>query len=52
MYLIRDVFQAKADPARGVILLWVTSQSMTAGEITPNFDTAKPMVSKQLKMLG
>jgi DNA-binding transcriptional ArsR family regulator len=45
MKLRRDVFQAIADPTRRAILLLVASQSMTAGTIASNFDTARPTVS-------
>ena len=51
MNLRRDVFQAIADPTRRAILLLVTSQSMTAGVIASNFDTARPTVSKHLQIL-
>jgi DNA-binding transcriptional ArsR family regulator len=51
MNLRRDVFQAIADPTRRAILLLVTSQSMTAGAIAENFDTARPTVSKHLQIL-
>lgn len=51
MNLRRDVFQAIADPTRRAILLLVASQSMTAGAIAANFDTARPTVSKHLQML-
>jgi len=51
MNLRRDVFQAIADPTRRAILLLVASQSMTAGAIASNFDTARPMVSKHLQIL-
>lgn len=51
MLLRRDVFQAIADPTRRAILLLVTSQSMTAGAIAANFDTARPTVSKHLQIL-
>ena len=51
MYLRRDVFQAIADPTRRAILLLVASQSMTAGAIAANFDTARPTVSKHLQIL-
>ena len=47
----RDVFQAIADPSRRAILLLLTSQSMTAGAIASNFDTARPTVSKHLQIL-
>jgi DNA-binding transcriptional ArsR family regulator len=49
--LRRDVFQAIADPTRRAILLLVASQSMTAGTIAANFDTARPTVSKHLQIL-
>ena len=51
MNLRRDVFQAIADPTRRAILLLVTTHSMTAGAIASNFDTARPTVSKHLKIL-
>ncbi len=51
MNLRRDVFQAIADPTRRAILLLLTSQSMTAGTIAANFDTARPTVSKHLQIL-
>lgn len=51
MNLRRDVFQALADPTRRAILLLVASQSMTAGAIAGNFDTARPTVSKHLQIL-
>ena len=51
MNLRRDVFQAIADPARRAILLLLTTQSMIAGTIAPNFDTARPTVSKHLQIL-
>lgn len=52
MNLRRDVFQAMADPTRRAILLLVASQSMTAGAIAANFDTARPTVSKHLQILA
>lgn len=51
MNLRRDVFQAIADPTRRAILLLLTSQSMTAGVIASNFDTARPTISKHLQIL-
>lgn len=51
MNLRRDVFQAIADPTRRAILLLVAGQSMTAGAIASNFDTARPTVSKHLQIL-
>ena len=51
MNLRRDVFQAIADPTRRTILLLVASQSLTAGAIASNFDTARPTVSKHLQIL-
>ena len=51
MNLRRDVFQAIADPTRRAILVLVTSQSMTAGAIASNFETARPTVSKHLQIL-
>ncbi len=40
-----------ADPTRRAILLLVAYQSMTAGAIASNFDTARPTVSKHLQIL-
>jgi DNA-binding transcriptional ArsR family regulator len=51
MNLRRDVFQAMADPTRRAILLLAASQSMTAGAIAANFDTARPTVSRHLQIL-
>ena len=51
MNLRRDVFQAISDPTRRAILLLVATQSMTAGAIASNFDTARPTVSKHLQIL-
>ncbi|MGV3629764.1 MAG: ArsR/SmtB family transcription factor [Bacteroidota bacterium] len=51
MNLRRDVFQAIADPTRRAILLLLASQSMTAGAIASNFDTARPTVSRHLQIL-
>ena len=51
MKLRRDVFQTIADPTRRAILLLLISQSMTAGAIASNFDTARPTVSKHLQIL-
>ncbi|GGM89468.1 transcriptional regulator [Dyadobacter beijingensis] len=51
MNLRRDVFQAIADPTRRAILLLLASQSLTAGAIASNFDTARPTVSKHLSIL-
>jgi|SRR6516225_9331489 DNA-binding transcriptional ArsR family regulator len=51
MNLRRDVFQAIADPTRRAILLLVAAQSLTAGAIASNFDTARPTISKHLQIL-
>jgi DNA-binding transcriptional ArsR family regulator len=51
MNLRRDVFQAIADPTRRAILVLLATQSMTAGAIAANFDTARPTVSKHLSIL-
>ncbi len=51
MELRRDVFQAIADPTRRAILLLLASQSLTAGTIASNFNTARPTVSKHLQIL-
>jgi DNA-binding transcriptional ArsR family regulator len=51
MELRRDVFQAIADPTRRAILILLASQSLTAGAIASNFNTARPTVSKHLQIL-
>src|SRR6187399_1677203 len=51
MNLRRDPFQAIADPTRRAILLLLATQSLTAGSIAANFDTARPTVSKHLQIL-
>ena len=51
MNLRRDVFQAIADPTRRNILLLLATQTLTAGAIASNFDTARPTVSKHLQIL-
>ena len=51
MNVRRDVFQAIADPTRRSILVLLATQSMTAGVIASNFDTARPTVSKHLQIL-
>ncbi len=52
MNLRRDAFQAIADPTRrSILLLLAVSQSMTAGAIASNFNTARPTVSKHLQIL-
>lgn len=51
MNLRRDVFQAIADPTRRAILLLLASQSLTAGAIASNFNSARPTVSKHLQIL-
>lgn len=51
MNLRRDVFQAIADPTRRAILVLLATQSLSAGAIASNFDTARPTVSKHLQIL-
>ena len=51
MNLRRDVFQAIADPTRRAILLLLASQSLSAGAIAANFETARPTVSRHLQIL-
>lgn len=52
MNLRRDVFQAIADPTRRGILLLLASNTLTAGAIAANFNTARPTVSKHLQILS
>lgn len=51
MHLRRDVFQAIADPTRRSILLLIAGQSLSAGTIAANFDSARPTISKHLHIL-
>lgn len=51
MKLRRDVFQAVADPTRRAILRLLVSQPLSAGAIATNFETARPTVSKHLRIL-
>lgn len=51
MNLRRDIFQAIADPTRRAILHLVVSRSLTAGTIASNFDSARPTISKHLRIL-
>lgn len=51
MNLRRDVFQAIADPSRRAIILLLASQSLSAGAIAANFDSARPTISKHLQIL-
>lgn len=51
MNLRRDVFQAMADPTRRAIVMLLSTQSLTAGAIAANFDTARPTISKHLLVL-
>ncbi|MBP0905035.1 metalloregulator ArsR/SmtB family transcription factor [Mariniflexile gromovii] len=52
MKLRRDIFQAIADPTRRTILVLLTTQTMTAGDIASNFDTARPTISKHIQILN
>lgn len=52
MKLRRDPFQAIADPTRRAILVLLASQTMTAGAIAEQFDTARPTISKHLQVLS
>jgi len=47
----RDVFQAIADPTRRAILILLATQPLTAGSIATNFDSARPTISKHIKVL-
>ena len=51
MNLRRDVFQAISDPTRRSILILLAARAMTAGVIASKFDSARPTVSKHLKIL-
>jgi DNA-binding transcriptional ArsR family regulator len=47
----RDIFQAKADPARRAIITLIALQAMTPNAIADNFDTTRQSVSKHLRIL-
>lgn len=51
MNLRRDPFQAISDPTRRAILLLLATQSLSAGVIASNFDSARPTISKHLQIL-
>lgn len=51
MNLRRDIFQALADPSRRMIVTLLAAQSMSAGAIAAEFDTARPTISKHLQIL-
>ncbi len=51
MKLRRDVFQAIADPTRRSILILLASQTMTAGAIAENFESARSTISKHIQIL-
>ncbi|MBS1643718.1 MAG: winged helix-turn-helix transcriptional regulator [Bacteroidetes bacterium] len=40
-----------SDPTRRAILLLLTAQTLSAGAIAANFDTARPTVSRHLQIL-
>ena len=48
---IDKVFEALASAPRRQILAYLSSTSMTAGEIAERFDMSKPALSKHLKLL-
>lgn len=52
MKLRRDIFQAIADPTRRSILLLLTTQSLTAGAIADQFNSARPTISRHLHILS
>jgi DNA-binding transcriptional ArsR family regulator len=47
----RDIFQAKADPARRAIVTLIALQAMTPNAIADNFDATRQSVSKHLRIL-
>lgn len=48
---ISAVFEALASTPRRKVLAYLSSSSMTAGEIAERFDMSKPALSKHLKIL-
>jgi len=48
----RDIFQAVADPTRRTIILLLAAQPLTAGAIASHFDSARPTISKHIKVLS
>ena len=51
MIIRRDPFQAIADPTRRAILMLLTAQTMTAGNIAAEFDSTRSTISKHLQIL-
>ncbi len=52
MNLRRDVFQAISDPSRRAILLLLAGQSLNAGQIAAQFESARPTISKHISLLA
>jgi DNA-binding transcriptional ArsR family regulator len=47
----RDIFQALADPTRRAILIFLASQTASAGAIASQFNAARSTVSKHIQIL-
>jgi DNA-binding transcriptional ArsR family regulator len=46
-----DVFKAMADPTRREILLSLTQESSSIGQIAENFNMTRPAIAKHIKIL-
>ena len=49
--MLRDIFQAIADPARRAIITLIALQAMTPNAIAEHFDITRQAVSKHLRIL-
>jgi len=50
--MIRDVFQAIADPTRRAILSLLALQAMTPNALAEHFDSSRQAVSRHIKILA
>ncbi len=49
--MLRDIFQAVADPTRRAIIALLALQAMTPNALAENFDTSRQAISKHLRIL-
>jgi DNA-binding transcriptional ArsR family regulator len=47
----RNVFAALADPTRRAIMLMLATQSLTMNQVSAQFSTSRPAISKHVKIL-
>ena len=48
---VQDSFRALADPTRRKILMYLSTQDLTIGEVTEHFDMTRAAVKKHLNIL-